>query len=180
MENNTETVEDVKVEETGEVGTQANENKVEEKAEKTYTQADFNAMDKKLKEKYEKKYSGIDIAKYKEWEESQKTAEQRQAEKEAEYVEKDKRIVLLENKLKLKDANVSKEYEDFVLFTVSNMDGEFEDNLGQFLKDNPKYIKGQEVIEHKATGTPVQAMGSNEISGVSALLKAKHPELYKD
>lgn len=177
MENNTETVEDVKVEETGNVGTQANENKVEEKAEKTYTQADFNAMDKKLKEKYEKKYAGIDIAKYKEWEESQKTAEQKQAEKEAEYVEKDKRIVLLENKLKLKDANVSKEYEDFVLFTVSNMDGEFEDNLGQFLKDNPKYIKGQEITEQKATGTPVKSISSSETDGVLAILKQKHPEM---
>ena len=177
MENNTQTVEDVKVEETGNVGTQANENKVEEKAEKTYTQADFNAMDKKLKEKYEKKYAGIDIAKYKEWEESQKTAEQKQAEKEAEYVEKDKRIVLLENKLKLKDANVSKEYEDFVLFTVSNMDGEFEDNLGQFLKDNPKYIKGQEITEQKATGTPVKSISSSETDGVLAILKQKHPEM---
>lgn len=177
MENNTETVENVKVEETGEIGTQANENKVEEKAEKTYTQADFNAMDKKLKEKYEKKYAGIDIAKYKEWEESQKTAEQKQAEKEAEYVEKDKRIVLLENKLKLKDANVSKEYEDFVLFTVSNMDGEFEDNLGQFLKDNPKYIKGQEITEQKATGTPVKSISSSETDGVLAILKQKHPEM---
>lgn len=177
MENNTETVEDVKVEETGDVGTQANENKVEEKAEKTYTQADMNAMDKKLKAKYEKKYEGIDIAKYKEWEESQKTAEQRQAEKEAEYVEKDKRIVLLENKLKLKDANVSKEYEDFVLFTVSNMDGEFEDNLGQFLKDNPKYIKGQEVIEQKATGTAVKSISSSETDGVLAILKQKHPDM---
>lgn len=177
MENNTETVENVKVEETGEIGTQANENKVEEKAEKTYTQADFNAMDKKLKEKYEKKYAGIDIAKYKEWEESQKTAEQKQAEKEAEYVEKDKRIVLLENKLKLKDANVSKEYEDFVLFTVSNMDGEFEDNLGQFLKDNPKYIKGQEITEQKATGTPVKSISSSETDGVLAILKQKHPDM---
>lgn len=177
MENNTETVENVKVEETGEVGTQANENKVEEKAEKTYTQADMNAMDKKLKEKYEKKYAGIDIAKYKEWEESQKTAEQKQAEKEAEYVEKDKRIVLLENKLKLKDANVSKEYEDFVLFTVSNMDGEFEDNLGQFLKDNPKYIKGQEITEQKATGTPVKSISSSETDGVLAILKQKHPDM---
>lgn len=177
MENNTETVENVKVEETGDVGTQANENKVEEKAEKTYTQSDFNAMDKKLKEKYEKKYAGIDIAKYKEWEESQKTAEQKQAEKEAEYVEKDKRIVLLENKLKLKDANVSKEYEDFVLFTVSNMDGEFEDNLGQFLKDNPKYIKGQEITEQKATGTPVKSISSSETDGVLAILKQKHPEM---
>ena len=78
MEENQGTVEDVKVEGTGEVGTQANENKDEVKTEKTYTQAEYNALDKKLKEKYEKKYSNIDIAKYNEWVESQKTAEQKQ------------------------------------------------------------------------------------------------------
>ena len=67
MEENKETVEDVKVEETGKPVTQTEEKK-EEKAEKTYTQKDFNELDKKLKLKYEKKYEGIDIAKYKEWE----------------------------------------------------------------------------------------------------------------
>ena len=51
-----------------------------EKTEKTYTQAEYNALDKKLKEKYEKKYEGIDIKAYKEWEESQKTAEEKNAE----------------------------------------------------------------------------------------------------
>jgi hypothetical protein len=173
MEENKTTVEDVKVEETGNAVTQT-----EQKTEvKTFTQEEVNSMLKKEKQKAEKKYEGIDVAKYNEWVESQKTAEQRQAEKEAEYVEKDKRIVLLENKLKLKDANVSKEYEDFVLFTVSNMDGEFEDNLGQFLKDNPKYIKGQEVIEQKATGTPVKSISSSETDGVLAILKQKHPDM---
>src|SRR5699024_388679 len=51
-----------------------------EKTEKTYTQDDFNAFDKKLREKYEKKYEGIDLKKYKEWEESQKTEAQKQTE----------------------------------------------------------------------------------------------------
>ena len=43
------------------------EEKEEKKATKTYTQEEYNALDKKLKAKYEKKYEGIDIAKYKEW-----------------------------------------------------------------------------------------------------------------
>jgi len=55
------------------------EQKTEVNAEKIYTQEDYNALDKKLKAKYEKKYEGIDIAKYKDWVESQKTAEQKQA-----------------------------------------------------------------------------------------------------
>jgi hypothetical protein len=57
------------------------------------------------------------------------------------------------------------------------MDGEFEDNLGQFLKDNPKYIKGQEITEQKATGTPVKSISSSETDGVLAILKQKHPEM---
>lgn len=177
MEDNKETVEDVKVEETGNVGTQANQNKDEGKAVETFTQEQVNTIIKKEKEKITNKYKDINIDEYKSWKESQKTAEQKQAEKEAEYVEKDKKITLLENKLKLKDANVSKEYEEFVLFTVSNMDGEFEENLNNFLKDNPKYINGVEVQEQKATGTPVKTISSSETDGVLAILKAKHPEM---
>lgn len=107
MENNNVTTEEnVNVEESGNVGTQANENKDEVKAVKTYTQEEYNALDKKLKEKYEKKYANIDIAKYNEWVESQKTAEQKQAEQQANYQKalaesemKDKTIAVLEQVL---------------------------------------------------------------------------------
>ena len=79
--------------------------------------------------------------------------------------------------MKLKENDVSKEYEDYVLFTVSNMEGEFDDNLSDFLKENPKYIKGNEAKEQKATGTPVKSVSSSETDGVLAILKAKHPDL---
>ena len=177
---NNETVEDVKVEETGKVGTQANENKDEGKAEKTYTQAEYNALDKKLKEKYEKKYEGIDIAKYKAWEESQKTAEQKQAEKEAEYVKKDTRISQLEKENAILKAGVGDSDDvDYVLFKVNKMEGEFDENLAKFLKDNPKYLKQELETERKATGAPVKTIRSTE-TGVKAILKAKHPELYQE
>ena len=68
---------------------------------------------------------------------------------------------------------------DYILFKVGKMDGDFEENLAKFLKDNPKYIKGEELTEQKATGAPVKSISSTE-SGVAAILKAKHPELYKD
>ena len=59
------------------------------------------------------------------------------------------------------------------------MEGEFEENLAKFLNDNPKYIKGEELTEPKATGAPVKTLSSTE-NGVTAILKAKHPELYKE
>ena len=170
----------IQVVDTENVGTQANENKDEGKPEKTYTQEEYNALDKKLKAKYEKKYEGIDIAKYKEWAESQKTAEQKQADKEAEYKAKDSRISDLEKENAILKAGVKDDDDiDYILFKVNKMEGDFEENLAKFLQDNPKYIKGEELnTEPKATGAPVKSLGSSVESGVSAILKAKHPDLY--
>lgn len=178
MNEEKETVEDVKVEETGDVGTQANENKDEGKAEKTYTQEEYNALDKKLKAKYEKKYSGIDIAKYNEWVESQKTAEQKQAEREKEYLEKDNTIseLLKENSI-LKAGIKNADDVDYILFKVNKMDGEFDENLAKFLEENPKFLEAKELAEPRATGAPVKTIGSNEEDGVLSILKKKHPEI---
>ncbi|MBQ3415948.1 MAG: hypothetical protein IJH39_11585 [Clostridia bacterium] len=178
MEENKQTVENVKVEETGKVDTQSTE-KTEE-AVKTFTQEEVNSMLKKEKQKAEKKYEGVDIEKYKEWVESQKTVEQKQAEKEAEYKQKDNTISELQKENAVLKAGVKDADDvDYILFKVSKMEGEFEENLAKFLKDNPKYLKGEELnTEPKATGAPVKSLGGSVESGVSAILKAKHPDLY--
>lgn len=175
MDENKTTVEE-KIEETGSVGTQANENKDEGKAEKTYTQAEYNALDKKLKEKYEKKYEGIDIAKYKEWVESQKTAEEKQAEKDANYQKVVNELNTLKNTNAVLEAGVNKEFVKFVSFEVSQMEGEFDENLAKFLKDNPKYL-GQELEERKATGAPVRTISSNQSDSVLSILANKHKDI---
>lgn len=172
MEEKKETVEDVKIEETGKEVTQANNN--EEEAEKTFTQED---VDKIVKERLKKMPSKEEIKAYKDWQEAQKTVEQKQAEKETEYQKtlSEKQSLIQENQV-LK-AGVNANDVDYVVFKVSKMEGEFEENLSKFLKENPKYIgKGIET-EPKATGTPVKAISSKE-SGVMAILKAKYPELY--
>ena len=175
MEEKKETVEDVKVEETGDAVTQT-EQKNEEKAEKTFTQEEVNSMLKKEKQKAEKKYEGIDIAKYKEWQESQKTAEQKQAEKETEYQNTLSKNESLMKENQVLKAGVNTDDVDYVVFKVSKMEGEFEENLAKFLKDNPKYL-GQELEEHKATGAPVRTISSNQNDGVLGILAQKHPEI---
>lgn len=174
MENKQETVEDVKVEGTGDAVTQT-EQKTEE-AVKTFTQDEVNTMLKKEKQKAEKKYEGIDVAKYKEWVESQKTAEQKQAEKEAEYQKTLNELNILKQTNAVLGAGVKSDDADYVLFKVSKMEGEFEENLAKFLKDNPKYL-GQELEEHKATGAPVRILGSSQNDGVLGILAQKHPEI---
>lgn len=177
MEENKETVENLNVEETGNAVTQT-EQKTEEVV-KTFTQEEVNTMLKKEKQKAEKKFEGIDVAKYKEWVESQKTAEQKQAEKEAEYAQKDTTISQLQKENAILKAGVKEADDiDYVLFKVSKMEGEFEENLAKFLKDNPKFL-GQELEERKATGAPVRTLSSTD-NGVKAILRAKHQELFKE
>jgi len=176
MEENKETVENTNVEETGKVDTQST-NKTEE-AVKEFTQEQVNSMLKKEKQKLEKKYEGIDLAKYKAWEESQKTAEEKQAEKEAEYQKVVNELNTLKNTNAILEAGVDKEFVKFISFEVSQMEGEFDENLAKFLQDNPKYLKGEELkTEQKATGAPVKTLSSNNNDGVLGILAQKHPNI---
>lgn len=151
-----------------------------EKTERTYTQAEYNALDKKLKEKYEKKYEGIDIKAYNEWKESQKTAEEKNVETLKENETLKAKIVELENMQVVANAGIDSKFQKFVLSEVSQMEGDFEDNLKSYLKDNSQYLQTKEAIETpKTTGVAVQKINENAETGVGAILKAKHPELFK-
>ena len=120
---------------------------------------------------------------FKEWQESQKTAEQKQTEKEAEYQKAltEKESILHENKV-LK-AGVNTDDVDYIVYKVSKMEGEFDDNLAEFLEENPKYLKQNQEQEGEtkgtSTGVHTQRQTTNQDSGVRAILKQKHPELYK-
>ena len=175
MEENKETVENVNVEETENVETQTtNQNEVQ--AEKTFTQED---VDRIIKDRLKRMPSKEELKAFKDWQESQKTAEQKQAEKEAEYAQKDTTISQLQKENAILKAGV-KEVDDidYVLFKVSKMEGEFEENLAKFLKDNPKFL-GQELEERKATGAPVRTLSSTD-NGVKAILRAKHQDLFEE
>lgn len=117
---------------------------------------------------------------FKEWQESQKTAEQKQAEKETQYQKTlSEKETLAQENLVLK-SGVNIDDVDYVVFKVSKKEGDFEENLKEFLEENPKYTQKEEQqeVEQKATGTQVKTINSSE-TGVMAILKAKHPELYE-
>lgn len=183
MEDNKNEVEETKTvegnEETGTVDTQTTEKQIEG------TEVDVKAEAQKIADAMvAKKMKGMpskeELKAFKEWQEKQKTAEQKQAEKETEYQKtlSEKKSLAQEN-LVLK-AGVNIDDVDYVVFKVSKKEGDFEENLKEFLEENPKYIKkqDQEEEEQKATGTQVKTINSSE-TGVMAILKAKHPELYE-
>ena len=173
MENNIETVEDVKVEGTGETNV-ATETKAEvEMISKEEAQKMVNsALAKKLPPKEE-------MDAFKQWKESQKTEADKQAEtlKELETLRQETVNVKRENALLKKGIN--EEDIDYVMFKVGKMEGEFDDNLVEFLKENPKFTAKEEKSVASTTGVKTSGV-DNKDSGVTAILKAKHPELFND
>ena len=118
------------------------------------------------------------MKKYKEWEESQKTETQKQTELTQQITETKQENEKLKQKLAVANADVSKEFRDFVRFTVSEMEGDFEDNLEEFLKSNPKYLQtSKEVETPQSNGVATKKISNNADDGVTAILKAKHPDI---
>ena len=175
MENNENAVTQTETVETVEKTEVSGEQPVE-KNEKTYTQEEVNALDRKLKEKYEKKYAGIDLKKYKEWEESQKTDSEKQQEILQENETLKKKLVIAENKSVVANAGVDSKFQKFVLSEVSEIEGDFEDNLRYYLKENPQFLISK-VETPKTNGVATKKIGNEAESGVTAILKAKHPDI---
>lgn len=144
---------------------------------KTFTQEEVNAMLAKEKKKMPSK---DELKAFKEWQESQKTEAEKQAEKEAEYQKTLNELNTLKQTNAVLEAGVNKDDADYVLFKVGKMEGEFEENLAKFLKDSPKYLKQElETLEPKATGAPVRTISSKN-DGVLGILASKHPEIDFD
>lgn len=178
MEENKTTVEnETKVEGTGNVDTQTTE-KVEGE-EKKYSQEDAQKMaDAIVAKKLKGMPSKEEIQAFNKWKESQKTEEQKKADADAENMRKDKELSEAKKELAVYKAGVNSDEVDFVVFKVSKMDGDFEDNLEKFLKENPKY---KETVGEsaKTTGLPTTKIADKGDSGVAGILKSKYPSLYK-
>src|SRR5574344_2343353 len=172
MEEKNETVEDVKVEGTGEQTNVATETKTEVKMitlEEAQKMVD-GALAKKLPPKE-------NMEAFKKWQESQKTEADKQAEKdkELETLRQEKLNAQRENALLKKGIN--EEDIDYVMFKVSKMDGEFDENLVEFLKENPKFTAKEEIKVVTTTGVKTSGV-ENKDGGVTAILKSRHPELF--
>ena len=165
---------------TGNVDTQTT-NQNEGQAEKTFTQEELNKIVQERLDKEKKKMpSKEDMKAFEDWKESQKTEAEKQAEKDAEYKKALEELNTLKQTNAILEAGVNKDDADYVLFKVGKMEGEFEENLAKFLKDNPKYLKQElEIIEPKATGAPVKSISSNN-DGVLGILASKHPDMKFD
>ena len=144
---------------------------------KTFTQEEVNGI---VKERLAKAQKGIpskeELAKYNEWKESQKSQQDKYDDLVKNSNEKDHTISTLEKENAVLKAGVTDQDEiEFICYKVGKMDGDFKENLSQYLANNPKYTKKQET---KATGIETKPQTVPQESGVTAILKSKHPELF--
>lgn len=153
----------------------------EQNVEKTFTQSEFKeALNKEIARKTKNMPSKEELKAFNEWKESQKTEAEKQSETLKENETLKARIIELENQSVVANAGVDSKFQKFVLSEVSQMKGDFEDSLKDYLKDNSQYLQTKETVETpKTTGVAVQKINENADTGVSAILKAKHPELFK-
>lgn len=173
MENNENTVTQTETVETEEK-TEASGEQPVEKNEKTFTQDEVNAMLAKEKKKMPSKE---DMKAFNEWKESQKSEEDKKNEILQENETLKKQLVIAENKSVVANAGVDSKFQKFVLSEVSEMEGDFEDNLKDYLKENPQFLTSK-VETPKTNGVATKKISEDADDGVTAILKAKHPDLF--
>ena len=134
-------------------------NKTEEKTEKTFTQEEVNAMLKKENAKLLKKYEGVDLDAYKQWVESQKTAEQKQQEEIIKMKNLQNDNDFKTQMLEIMKKGLSYDEAEFVQFKLNKMNGDFEENLETYLKNN----KTEEKEEKKTITTGFSQNNTNTV-----------------
>lgn len=113
-----------------------------EEVVKTFTQEEVNSMVEAAKAKVKKTLPDKDTFKrFKEWEDSQKTSEQKAQELKLEEAKNISRYQ--ESLVKSKIANTDQ--ADYITWKVQKMEGDFLENLDEFLTTNPQYLKTAEV-----------------------------------
>ena len=151
----------------------------EEKVEKTFaTQEDFNeALKKEVARKTRNLPSKEDMKAFNEWKESQKTESEKSLEKDKKIETLEKQLAYAENKSVVANAGVDSKFQKFVLSEVSEMEGDFEDNLKDYLKENPQFLISKAETP-KTNGVATKKISEDADDGVTAILKAKHPDLF--
>ena len=141
-----------------------------EKNEKTFTQEEVNAMLAKEKKKMPSKE---EMKAFNEWKENQKTNEEKYAEvlKENEKLKND--LAYAENKSVVANAGVDSKFQKFVLSEVLALEGNFEDNLKNYLKENSQYLINNEAKSSNSTGIP-QNNANKSVSDKQAYLDKKY------
>ena len=149
----------------------------EEKVEKTFTQSEFvSALEKEVARKTKNLPSKDELNEFKQWKEARKTEAEKQQEILKENETLKKQINELKNEQVVANAGVDPKFMKFVTLEVSQMDGEFEDDLKEYLEKNPQFK-----IQTKEEKPSQQTTGLSQKTSIQkSAEKAYLDEKYKN
>lgn len=166
------------VEQTTQTTTEVSEEvteEVETTNEKTFTQDEVNKLIAKEKARAKKNIpSKEELEAFNSWKESQKTTAEKEKENQEKITTLESKNISLEQENLILRKGVSIEDIDYVQFKVSKMEGDFEENLDNYLKENSKFVSS-----NKATGVQIKGTKVEEEDGVLAILKARNPNILQ-
>lgn len=118
---------------------------------KTFTQDEVNTIVQDRLDKLKKKMpSKEELDEFNTWKESQKTESEKSLEKDKRIEELELELLKVKNENLISDAKVSPEFKEFVFSEVSQIEGEFKDNLKAYLDNHKQYLIKEEPV--KTTG----------------------------
>lgn len=160
--------ENIQVEETENVETQT----TEQTEEKTFTQDEVNTIVQERLDKFKKKMpSKEELEAFNSWKESQKTESEKALEKDQRIEELERELLKAKNENLISESKVNPEFREFVFSEVSQMEGEFKDNLSAYLDNHKQYLEKEEPV--KTTGYS-QNIANTTISQEKAYLDKKY------
>ena len=156
--------------------------KKKESGEKTFTQSEFEkalktALAKRLPPKEEREQ-------FEKWRESQQTMEEKMSVLRVTNTKLEDEIEKLRHENAVIKAGVDKEAVEFIQFKVEKMDGDFEENLQEFLSDHKKYVTPKTTVVEAAEHKPKvkTAITKKDLDAMDYASRAKykeeHPEEY--
>lgn len=123
-------------------------NKNEGTEAKTFTQEEVNALILKATKKMPSKE---ELDAFNQWKEDQKTEAQKNKDILDENSKLRNQLSMYENLEKVENAGIDKKFSKFVLSEISEKDGEIEDLIKDYIKDNPHFLSSKENSK-KSTG----------------------------
>ncbi len=141
---------------------------------KSYTQEELNAIiEKRIARDRKARENTPEFKAFKEWEDSQKTTDEKHNELQKNYDSALSELAMLKAEKKVIGANCQSEFAEFVASKVLAMGEDFDKNLADFKKDNPQYF-GETVVKKVATSpslTGTASLGNTTNDKMNSVLR---------
>ncbi len=139
----------------------------EKPEEKTFTQSEVNSL---LAKERRKLPNEAELKEFNEWKSSRQTVEEKYNEVLKDNEALKKKLNYAENITAVANAGVDKKFQKFVVSEISELDGDFSDNLTGYLKENTQYLVSQD-SSPKSTGFSQQSTNKSVNEDIAYLQK---------